>query len=405
LAVSCGFTLDFDALQKVKPDASVVPGAGGTAGGNGTAGTAGIAGAGGAAGVPLDQLASALATAACANINACYVSAVRVLIHDEDCQTLFTNQIEETTVVPIRQSVDRGTITYDPAAAAECVANLVRGTQQSPPECANVNALLENCKLALGNLAAADQPCGQSVECKSGLLCGLNSGCPGTCRPFAPTGAACQRDAECDPTQGLYCRQLAADGGAPDAGTTDAGTPGTCQPYVPLGDTCAQQDKCVPGGFCVNGTCRRISDLFTLADGFDCYYNNLLCRAGLACEFTGLPLVPLLSTATCVGENQPLGSCRVALPGECPKDYYCNATLLSLVGQCVATPTENQACASALEQPVISAPCHAGLACVNGICKSMRHLGEVCAADAQCYSGACRPESEAGLVCVTPGCA
>jgi hypothetical protein len=406
LAASCGFLLDFDELQKVSPDAGVIPGAGGTAGGNSTAGTAGTAGGGGATSVPLEQLASALAAAACANLNACYVSAVRVLIHDEDCQTLFTGQIQETTVAAIQQSVASGKITYDPVKAAECVANLTRGAQQLPPECANMNALLEACKLALGNLAAADQPCGQSAECQRGLLCRLDSGCPGACQPFGQVGASCQQNAECDPTQGLYCQQLAGDAGAPDAGTTDAGTPGTCQHYVALGDTCnQQQDQCVPGGFCVNGTCRRISDLFTLAEGFDCYYNNLLCRSGLACEFTGVPLVPLLSTAACVAENQPLGSCRVALPGECPKDYYCNATLLSLVGQCVAAPTENQPCAAALEQPVISAPCHSGLACVAGYCKPMRHLGQACEADAQCYSGACRAGADAGgLVCVTLGC-
>ncbi len=389
LAVSCAFTLDFDKLQKEKPDA------GGTAGANG---------GGGAAGVPLAELASTLATAECANLNACYVSAIRLIIHDEDCQSLFTSVIEDQTVAPIRQSVASGRVTYDPVKAAECVANLTRGTQQSPPVCANVNALLEDCKNALGNLGAADQSCGRNVECQRGLHCRLDGSCPGTCVPFRQVSEACQQDAQCDPTQGLYCQKLGGDAGVPEAGTADAGTPGSCQKYVAINAACTSQDQCVPGALCVNNVCRRLTELFTLAETYACFGNNLLCNPGLSCEFSG---IPLLSAATCVAPKAATTDCRLALPDECPRDYYCNANWLNLApGKCVASPTQDAPCATDAEQSAgLSAPCHSGLACVNGLCKPLRHLGEACEADAQCYSGACRAGSEAGgPVCVTPGC-
>jgi hypothetical protein len=405
LAVSCAFTLDFDKLQKERPDASVVAGAGGTAGTSTTAGTAGTAGGGGASGVPLDQWAFSMATAYCANINACVASAVKLIIHDEDCQTLFTNTIQDTTVAAIQQSVARGTITYDPVKAAQCVANVPQGTPQSPPVCASPDALIENCKSALGNLAGVDQPCNQRFDCQRGLACQVGSACPGRCRPLGQVGAACLQDGECDPTAGLYCRK----GGA-DAGATDAGTAGACEPYVAIGASCTDQDQCARGGICINSICHHLTDLLTVAEGLGCYTNQLFCNPAFACEFSGWAF---LSAGVCTAPKQPLDTCKLALPSECPKDYYCTTpNYFNQAGQCAALPTENQPCAAAAEQqPVptlgfnISALCHAGLACVNGFCKPMRHLGEACEADAQCYSGACRAGADGGAsVCVTPGC-
>jgi hypothetical protein len=388
LAVACGFTLDFDRLEKGGPAA-------------GAGGVPGAAGSAGVSSVPLDQLASALAVATCANFDACFGPALRVFIHDENCQTLFTNVIEEQTVTPIRQSVASGTVSYDPLRAAECVNKLVAGTRKSPPDCSQLNALIEGCKIALGNLAPAGQPCAQRFECQSGLLCRQDTGCPGTCSPFRQTGATCQQDAECDPTLGLYCQKSAGDAG------TDAGaTAGTCQPYVALNASCAAQDQCVPGALCIGSVCRRLTDVFTLAETLPCFNNGIMCNRGLACEWSG---VPLLSAASCVAQKQPLAACKLALPGDCPPDYYCDTpNLLNATGQCVAEPIENQPCAAAAEQsvnPQISAPCHAGLTCVGGVCKPMRHLGEACEAAAQCYSGACRSSGDAGpAACVTPGC-
>jgi hypothetical protein len=265
---------------------------------------------------------------------------------------------------------------------------LVDGTHQSPPSCGDFNAIVEGCKSMLGKLHGAGQPCGHRYECAAGFMCD-NANCPGMCKRFAQVGAMCMADADCDPQASLYCHK------SPDAG---AAGPGLCQPLVAANADCGQGDNCVPGALCIVGKCRRVSDLFIVAETFGCYSNGFLCQRGLDCEFNGLPF---LSMGTCVNEKQPLDACKIALPDECPKDTYCSSNAFNAGGKCLATPVENQQCASDFEQNIgVAAPCKATLSCVNGICKPMRRLGEPCEVHTQCYSGACGPSS----LCVPPSC-
>ena len=164
-----------------------------------------------------------------------------------------------------------------------------------------------------------------------------------------------------------------------------------------VNDNCGQGENCVSGALCITGKCRRVSDLFTLAETFTCFSNGLLCQRGLDCEFS---VLPFFSMGSCVKEKNALDACKIALPDECPKDTYCSANIGNAGGQCVATPVENQKCATDFEQAVgVAAPCKAGFGCVNGICKPMRQLGQPCEINTQCYSGAC-----VGAICVPLGC-
>src|SRR5262249_52375773 len=150
----------------------------------------------------------------------------------------------------------------------------------------------------------------------------------------------------------------------------------TCQPFVAVNADCVQGQSCVPGALCLDKKCRRVSDLFTAAEGFACYTTGSLCQRGLDCEFNGLPF---LSAGTCVQEKHPLDACKLALPDECPKDTYCSANGFNTGGKCLATPIENMPCATDFEQTIgTAAPCKAGHTCVNGICKPTRQLNEPC---------------------------
>ena len=393
--VSCSLFLDTGSLQGGGAGGTSTSGVGGT--GGSTGGGLVDAGDGGPMGVPLMDLASALAHAVCENLKACYVSAAEVVIHDEDCDKLFTSVIAGQIVAPVQKSVMRGNIGYDPREAAVCVMNLIEGTQRMPPKCDDFNAVVEDCKRMLTNLSAVGRPCRHRFECRQGLFCDGSAGCPGTCKAFAQMGAMCAVDGDCDPSQGLYCQKMA------DAGDSDGGI-GMCQTFVPINADCVQnRDQCVPGGLCIEKKCRRLSDLFTLAETFACYTNGLLCQRDLDCEFNGLPF---LSAGTCVKEKRPLDACKLALPDECPKDTYCSANAFNVAGQCLGTPVENQQCATAFEQNIgVAAPCKAGLTCVNGICKPTRQLGEPCEVNTQCYSGACTAPPGGGTgMCVPPGC-
>jgi hypothetical protein len=360
----------------------------------------------------LDALAPRLAQAVCTNLTACYSSLTELFVHDQDCEVHFTNALADQTVAPIRRSVTRGTITYDPAAAAGCVRDLSRGAELSPPDCANINLAIENCKRAFGNLAAQGEPCQQRFDCQHGLACDLRNSCPGTCRPLAQKDERCLENGDCDPDQQLYCQKLAnnPDAGAPasDAGSgqggSDAGTaPGTCQPYLGINQRCVEnQDECVPGALCIGAICRRVTDVFTLSEGLNCYGNGLLCNPGLSCEFSW---IPRFSAAQCVAEKQLLDPCKLGFPSECPPRSYCTSDAFNSGGQCVATPGENQPCAAAPEQTSgVSAACLPGLTCLSGICRPLQNLDQPCEAPSQCYSGLCQAGPGGGLVCVPPGC-
>jgi hypothetical protein len=352
---------------------------GGTPGSGGTGATS----QGGSPGIALDQLAPALANALCDNLDACYASALRSVIHDENCRTLYTNVLTDQVIGAIAQSVARGNITYDPVLAEQCVTKVVMGTQQAIPQCFDTREVLENCKLMLGNLSSVSQPCNDNYECMRGMYCRMEP-CPGTCMAFLQVGDVCSKTEECDPTAGFYCQK--ADG-APS---------GTCQPYVALNGSC-QKQNCEPGALCIADRCRRTTDVLTQAVSLDCFSNGLLCEPGLSCEFTGLPFG---NQATCVSGKQPLDPCRIALPEECPTGTYCSANILNNGGQCLAAPGENQKCASDFEQASgLAAQCQAGLVCISTICKPMRRVGEACEAHEQCYSGACF-----SALCVSPVC-
>jgi hypothetical protein len=410
---SCAFILDFDELQHSGDDASAGSGGaagdlgsggvatGGTSGNAGTAGAGGAAGDGGPLGVPLSEFARRLAEAVCEGLDVCVGPAIELVIFGEDCVEFFSAALADGYVAPIAASVQSGDITYDPLGGAACIQTLLNAAQQEPPQCADFNAMIEDCKSSLGGLSDLNQPCGHRYECARGLRCDVSSGCPGVCQPFAQLGELCSVDAECDPTRGLYCRTVVdADGGVGDGGTR------TCSEFVPLASACnTDQDKCEPGGLCMNRQCRRIADAFTARLGFDCYNSGSLCEPGLSCEFSGLPFNPL-QQALCVAEKNGLETCKIAFPDECPAGHYCSANFLNAGGQCLALPgSENQPCAAHFAQSVgLAPPCAASLVCVAGICKPRRRLGESCDIHGQCYSSACRPASDGGSTCVAQGC-
>jgi hypothetical protein len=340
-------------------------------------------------------LATVLADTACTALARCAGSVLDVVLNGEDCHTLFTNTFEDAYSAAIGASVDAGRITYDPLAAAQCVESLSAAALQDPPQCSAFNSILEDCKSALGGLGGVGAPCTHRFECASALGCDLSSSCPGTCVALGQSGALCTSDGDCDPTQNLYCRTSDT--------TADGGVGPTCAEYVPIGSACASGDTCETGAICVNGSCRRIADAFSAAEGFGCYTTGSLCVVGLSCEFQGWPFV---SSATCTAEKSALDPCLIAMPDECPNGYYCSANIFNSGGVCTALPTLNQPCAGTFEQSVGLAPqCGAGYTCVSGFCKTKKRLGEACEAHNQCYSGVCLGAVDGGLgACVAQMC-
>lgn len=392
LATSCAFLLDFDELQSDGKDAAT-GGSGGTAGastgGSAGTGTGGISGAGGSGGIPdqipLSGLAEAITVTSCQLFSKCYGPAVEVVSQGVPCEQYFPPFLEDGVLAPIVESVNAGTITYDPSAGAACVQGIYDAANADPPQCANFDQLVESCKSALGGLSQANQPCDHRFECAAGMYCDL-AGCPAaTCKELGAVGSTCLTNAACNPIDDLYCK-------IPTGQST-----GTCEKYVVTAATCTAADTCEPGSYCLEGVCARIAKLFTLDEPQTCYTNSLLCNAGLACEFTGLPF---LSQGKCIAAKAPAQACHIALPEECPTGHYCTSTLFNEPGTCQILPADGETCAKSGVQNIgLRGPCQPGLACVNDSCAAYAHLGQPCGGHAQCFSGAC-----VGSECVPPSC-
>jgi hypothetical protein len=398
LATSCAFLLDFDELQADGADAAAggSSASGGTAGastggssGSGTGGTGGTSGAAGTGGlpdqIPLSGLAEAITATSCQLFSNCYGPAVEVVSQGTPCDQYFLPFLEDSVLAPIMESVTAGAITYDPAAGAACVQGIYDAATADPPACANFDKLVESCKSAFGGLSQANQPCDHRFECAEGMYCDL-AGCPAaTCKALGAVGSTCVANAACNPVADLYCK-------IPSGQTT-----GTCAKYIATAATCAAGDTCEPGAYCLEGVCARIAKLFTLDAPQTCYTNSLLCNAGLACEFTGLPF---LSPGKCLAAKVPAQACHIALPEECPTGHYCTSSVFNGPGTCQILPANGETCAKAGVQTIgLRGPCQPGLACVNDECAPYAKLTQPCEGHAQCFSGAC-----VGNVCVPPSC-
>ncbi|HEV8245022.1 MAG TPA: hypothetical protein VGP93_04615, partial [Polyangiaceae bacterium] len=211
-ASSCAFLLDFDELQKggaggadAGPDggaAGMSAGSGGQAGSSAGATAGGEGGAAGAAGVPLDQAASVVADALCTKLDECFGSAALELVFfDEECQTVETSVLENTTVANVTLSEQNGTLDYDPSALPGCIDAV------ATLDCEALSVSFpEECKQALGGLQQEGKACEHSLECEAGLYCNTQV-CPGTCSKPLAADAPCTELDTCAP--GLTCFQSA----------------------------------------------------------------------------------------------------------------------------------------------------------------------------------------------------
>lgn len=378
-------------------DASVEGGGtgGGAAGSGGSSGTGGSAGGGGDAstGLPLDQVASEIARVLCDNVAACYGAGVEIVTQGADCKQLFGDLFQDAYLAAIQKSVSDGTVTYDPALGAECIAQLEKANTEAGFKCLDVAKVAETCKLAMGKLGKAGAACAHSFECEANTYCEIGAACPGKCTPFLGKGGSCTDTAQCE--TGMTCFAPSnLEAGLPDP---NAKPVGSCQPYVAKDEACdaGTTPACEPGAFCLDGICRPVVGLFTAQKGFTCGASGALCEKGLACEFQGLPLV---SNGKCISD-QPHSGCRLALPDGCGKDNYCSSGFLNIPGNCVALPAAGEACAQDAAQVLGLAPsCQVGLLCSQGACRKPKRIGEACLFDDECVSTKCKPDDpDAGV--------
>jgi hypothetical protein len=354
---------------------SGVSGAGGSGGDSGQGGSGGDSGEGGMGGdggneppviVPLAQVPSSLAGAICDALLGCLgESKLREVAGREDCEDRVTEELENGELAYIEDSIAAGRVLYNPAQLEDCLEGIrdmgcAVATDTYPDACVEVLA---------GNVPL-DSECTISSECAGTAFCAGRDACPSTCQPLLGAGDACAADDECGDDLlciGGECTELAAEGD--DCG----GTTGVI---------------CAIGLSCINfteapGECTANAEVQAGELDDECSPTGTLCKEGLSC----VPVDGDTEEWRCLEGVDGGETCRLALPGQCPVDHFCDAAEFYADGTCIPLPTDGEACV--LTQLL----CAPGFACVvegeDPLCRSIVDNGGTCSGDAACRSGNC----------------
>lgn len=314
--------------------------------------------------VDVEKLARGLADAMCASLRECVgAQKLAALTAREDCNQRLAKTFAQADFAGLPGSIESGAVEFDEAALDGCFRDARAlgcdaQTERLPP----------SCERALAGQRAEGELCTLGVDCIPGTFCPSTAECPRTCESTRPAGERCARDEEC--RRGLIC------------------VAGQCSAPVVAGAACAGESGaiCALGLSCVGstdteaGTCEHNREIQVGGPGEVCSPGGTLCKEGLSCAYDSP------STFKCRAAAKRGATCRLALPGQCPLDSYCNAPEVTADGECVALPVDGEGC-------VLGDDCAPGHVCTvkddSAICRRLSDLGEGCLADGLCRSGLC----------------
>jgi hypothetical protein len=310
------------------------------------------------------SIAAALANAVCDALLDCIgPSALATITNREDCNTHFTASLEQSDFGELDRSISEGNVAIDASQLEDCyrdtrALNCKFYTDRLPP----------SCERAIQGKRGLGESCRLSAECAGAAFCPMTQACPHVCQATRAPEATCQSDGECQRgtiCSGGICRAPAGAGAA---------CGGTSSPNCALGLTCMDASDTMPGK-CQPNAAIQVGALDAV-----CNPNGPLCREGLSCAYDGH------SGFVCRAPVKKGEACRLALPGQCPSDSYCNATDIMAVGTCVELPKHGQAC-------VLGDQCAPGHVCITegsaGKCHALLNLDQDCELDGECRSGRC----------------
>ncbi len=249
---------------------------------------------------------------------------------EASCVAYFNRMNEQATdleayVRPVG-SVEDGRTTYDPAKAADCLAEVAASkTACAVFDEAAVTRCLES---VFQPTVAADGACASDSECIDGHCSISDDGvCPGTCiaTPAAVgEGKSCE-EAPC--AAGLEC-------------VMKSGAEETCEvvKYVEAGVACDNiTAKCKIGLECGDaGVCKK--PVFAAKDA-KCD-SSTVCKPGLAC--IGVIGNDYELDGTCQTVRKEDEACL--FPLQCAHGLYCDSTDIDVPGKCFALGTAGDAC-------------------------------------------------------------
>lgn len=358
---------------------------GGGCGEDDPAGNTGGISAGG--GPKIEDIPATFAKVLCDQQKACLGAGFEtIFLRGQDCTASFTKSIEDGDIGASKRLVAEGKLTYDPAKAQACLdaykALTCAGlTNPAPPACSEI----------FGGKGTAGSACTIGPECGADHYCKAGSACPGVCTAKAAEGGACSESENC--LAGLTCSS------------------GVCAKQVGVGAACDAKRECEPGTLCIAESavkdaptsCKRTSDLFTVAIGDACDPTiGKFCGLDAACELQAIGASgATFACAARYGSGKP---CKYGFPDGCPNDEYCptdfGAKPPVLEGVCTKAPAPGAPCGKSGSNANTCAP---GDVCEKDVCVTKARLGASCTSSNGCYSGLCKAGVCAeGLACEPP---
>lgn len=328
-----------------------------------------------------------LAQATCAALEDCYGSAglLADALSGRDCLTLNTNELQESELNLLPDSVASGAVIYRPEGLDRCLADVrALGCE------VRSRRLPASCTMVIAGTVALGEECVIDAECEGDAFCdkGSEASCPSRCTARGGEGAEC-RDSDDDQCKdGLVCPSQRDSSQPPITECAKLGEAGN--------DCGGSAGACMPGLLCVNllGTgmkCWPVDDVQILDEGDTCTPGEEQCRQGLVCESR------TQTSGQCAPKVGAGESCRPAQPSQCPVTQYCSAQGAGQMGTCVDLPKNGEACVTSRSQP-----CAEGLVCLDeggeDVCRPRKRIGQDCSVHAECYTGYCGPLS----TCTTP---
>jgi len=306
--------------------------------------------------IPLEQFASAVAEATCAAIAKCSLGWQFSSL--AACKSFyeFAAQGEGGDINPAAL-VKAGKATYDPVAAAKCIAEITKSCnplkKKIPAACAQM----------IKGTTKDGSPCDGSSECASGWCNkAAKPNCPGVCTPAADLGGACDGNDACKGD--LTCNGLKC--GQPTGGKAGA----ACSP-----------SSCDAGLWCKDpdgpaSSCTALGDLGTACDK-----NQPSCKAGLWCAEAAGGETKCVAQAK-IGEACPPVSGSAGpfgvQAGPCPAGARCVMTAGKVGGAtCMPVVKQGEACTAEGQCSAIDLTC-AGAASGKGQCTPLPGAGESC---------------------------
>ncbi len=350
--------------------------------GCGTSSTGGTGGTGGAASIAAADLPKAVENMYCEMATTCPGQDLR-FSSVENCK-IFAASSQQIGAPDELAYVTKGTVKYDAAKAAQCVAAIKAACSFDTEPTA--------CDEAFQGTLEVDAACDASVECKGEASCVKdNDGCNGKCKARAALGESCvevgcKTGLACD-NQSNKCVEAKQGAEGDDCDTNECGAGlfcdynsgggvPKCRKLQSEGQPCDDTRQCATGLACSQDKCTKPAEANAECDDMG---ETAVCVSGHICALVGSMTA---GKQSCLPIAKAGAACKSHM--QClDLDQYCKGLETGAAeGTCATLPKMGEACTPfSMDFPQY-------ITCLSGYCDgATKKCGPALAKGAACGSG------------------